>query len=60
VIRVSDPTYRSAWGLAAVVVAAGWGLFGLIGHGSMVFLSVMVVVSGVAFAGLGLVLRRTS
>jgi hypothetical protein len=58
VIPVSDPAYRGAIGFAAIVIAAGWALFGLIGRGSMVFLAVMVVLSMVGVAGIRFVLRR--
>jgi hypothetical protein len=43
-IQVDPRTRTSIWGLVAVVLAAGWVAYGILG-GGQVFLVVMVVLS---------------
>jgi hypothetical protein len=41
-----DPRTRSAmWGLFGVVLAAGWVAYGMLGNGSQVFLTVMLILT---------------
>jgi hypothetical protein len=47
-----DPRTRSAlWGLIGVILGAGWVAYGMLGNGSQVFLTIMVVLS-IVLAGL--------
>jgi hypothetical protein len=53
-----DPRTRSAiWGLIAIILAAGWAAFGLLG-GGQVFLTIMVVLS-ILLVGVATFLVRT-
>jgi hypothetical protein len=58
-----DPRTRSAlWGLIGVILGAGWVAFGLLGDGSRVFLTIMIVLSMVlaGIATFGLRSRRSA
>lgn len=56
-IQVDPRTRTSIWGLVAVVLAAGWVAYGILG-GGQVFLVVMVVLS-ILLGGAALFLVRT-
>jgi hypothetical protein len=54
---VVDPRVRaSIWSLIAVLLAAGWAAYGLLG-GGQIFLTIMVVLSIVGFAAAGAIFR---
>lgn len=55
-IEVDPRTRGSIWSLIAVLLAAGWAAYGLLG-GNQVFLTVMVVLSIVGFAVAGAIFR---
>ena len=57
-IQVNPQTYGAIWGLIGLILAVGWIPFGMLGNGNQVFLTIMVILSMVSFAGAGLLLRR--
>jgi hypothetical protein len=56
-IRVDRRSYGSIWALIALVLAAGWAAYGLIGDGNTVFLTLMVVASIILAGGAAVLLR---
>ncbi len=56
-IRVDRRSYGSIWGLIAIVLAAGWAAYGLIGGGNQVFLALMVVATILLGGGAAVLLR---
>jgi hypothetical protein len=56
-IRVDRRSYGSIWGLIAILLAAGWAAYGLIGGGSELFLTLMVVATIILGGGAAVLLR---
>jgi hypothetical protein len=59
-IRVDGRSYRSIWALIVILLAAGWAAYGLIGDGSAIFLTIMVVLTIVLSGGAAVLLRARS
>jgi uncharacterized membrane protein len=58
VIQVDRLTLAAIRRLSIAALAAGWVVYALLGRDSQVFLVVMIVLSMVLFATIGVVVRR--
>ena len=56
-IRVDRRSYGSLWAFIAILLAAGWASYGLIGDGSTLFLTLMVVATIILGGGAAVLLR---
>ncbi len=56
-MRIGQSTYRSIWLAVALLLAAGWAAYGLVGKGSSAFLAAMVIASIILGGGTALLLR---
>jgi hypothetical protein len=56
-IRVDRRSYTSIWALIAVLLAAGWAAYGIIGGGNPIFLTLMVVATIILGGGAAVLVR---
>jgi hypothetical protein len=56
-IRVDKSTYGAVWAIVAILIAAGWIAYGMVGEENRAFLTTMVIVSVVLGAGTAVVLQ---
>lgn len=56
-IRVDRRSYTSIWALIAILLAAGWAAYGLIGGGNPIFLTLMVVATIILGGGVAVLVR---
>jgi hypothetical protein len=56
-IRVDQRSYRSIWAFVAILLAAGWAAYGLIGGGNAIFLTLMVVATIILGGGVAVLVR---
>jgi hypothetical protein len=56
-IRVDRRSYRSIWAFVAILLAAGWAAYGLIGSGNAIFLTLMVVATIIVGGGIAVLVR---
>jgi hypothetical protein len=57
-IRVDRRTYGSIWAFIAILLAAGWAAYGLIGSGNAIFLTLMVVATIILGGGAAVLVRQ--
>jgi hypothetical protein len=58
-IEVDPRTRSSLWGLFGVILGAGWVAYGMVGDGSRIFLTIMVVLS-ILLVGVATFVLRSS
>ncbi|HEY7022740.1 MAG TPA: hypothetical protein VH349_16605 [Ktedonobacterales bacterium] len=56
-IRVDRRSYGSIWAFVAILLAAGWAAYGLIGGGNAIFLTLMVVATIILGGGVAVLVR---
>jgi hypothetical protein len=56
-IRVDRRSYTSIWALIAILLAAGWAAYGIIGGGNPIFLTLMVVATIILGGGAAVLVR---
>jgi hypothetical protein len=56
-IRVDRRSYTSIWALIAILLAAGWAAYGIIGGGNPIFLTLMVVATLILGGGAAVLVR---
>ena len=56
-IRVDRRSYGSIWAFIAILLAAGWAAYGLIGGGNAIFLTLMVVATIILGGGVAVLVR---
>jgi hypothetical protein len=56
-IRVDRRSYTSVWAFIAILLAAGWAAYGLIGGGNPIFLTLMVVATIILGGGAAVLIR---
>jgi len=56
-IRVDRRSYTSIWAFIAILLAAGWAAYGLIGEGNAIFLTLMVVATIILGGGVAVLVR---
>ena len=56
-IRVDRRTHTSIWALIAILLAAGWAAYGIIGGGNSIFLTLMVVATIILGGGAAVLVR---
>ena len=56
-IRVDRRSYGSIWAFIAILLAAGWAAYGLIGGGNPIFLTLMVVATIILGGGAAVLVR---
>jgi hypothetical protein len=56
-IRVDRRSYGSIWALIALLLAAGWAAYGIVGGGNTIFLTFMVVATIILAGGAALLVR---
>jgi hypothetical protein len=56
-IRVDRRSYGSLWAFIAILLAAGWAAYGLIGGGNAIFLTLMVVATIILGGGAAVLVR---
>ena len=58
-MHIERSAYRTIWLAVAVLLAAGWAAYGLVGNDSSAFLVAMVIATIVLGGGTALLLRPT-
>jgi hypothetical protein len=56
-IRVDRRSHTSIWALIAILLAAGWAAYGIIGGGNPIFLTLMVVATIILGGGAAVLVR---
>ena len=56
-IRVDRRSYASIWAFIAILLAAGWAAYGIIGGGNPIFLTLMVVATIILGGGVAVLVR---
>ena len=56
-IEVQPQTRTAIFGLVAIILAAGWAAYGLIGDSNQLFLTIMVVLTILLGAGAAVLVR---
>jgi hypothetical protein len=56
-IRVDRRSYTSIWALIAILLAAGWAAYGIIGGSNPIFLTLMVVATIILGGGAAVLVR---
>jgi hypothetical protein len=56
-IRVDRRSHTSIWALIAILLAAGWAAYGIIGGGNPIFLTLIVVATIILGGGAAILVR---